>query len=268
MARAKILDELQNTEEETTNEITEMESPEETTQEEQQQQQPEIPEKYQGKSLEDVVRMHQEAEKLLGKQSSEVGELRKVVDSYIQEQLSQQQAPQNQQQQDAEDDVDFFVDPEKAVSKAIENHPKIKEAQEYTQQYKKQTALTTLQAKHPDMQEILADSTFAEWIKGSKVRTKLFVEADQHYDYEAADELFNLWKERQTTVKQAANVESQARKQQLKSANTGSARGTSEGQRKKIYRRTDIIKLMKTDPERYHAISDEIFKAYAEGRVR
>jgi len=264
MAKATILDELQDTEDTTD---TTMESPEETTQEEQQQQ-PEIPEKYQGKSLEDVVRMHQEAEKLLGKQSSEVGELRKVVDSYIQEQLSQQQAPQTQQQYDAEDDVDFFVDPEKAVSRAIENHPKIKEAQEYTNQYKKQTALATLQGKHPDMQEILNDSKFAEWIKASKVRTKLFVQADQQYDYEAADELFSLWKERQSTVKQTAAVESQARKQQLKSANTGSARGTSEGARKKIYRRADIIKLMKTDPERYQALSDEIFKAYQEGRVR
>jgi hypothetical protein len=264
MAKATILDELQDTEDTTD---TTMESPEETTQEEQQQQ-PEIPEKYQGKSLEDVVRMHQEAEKLLGKQSSEVGELRKVVDSYIQEQLSQQQAPQTQQQYDAEDDVDFFVDPEKAVSRAIENHPKIKEAQEYTNQYKKQTALATLQGKHPDMQEILTDSKFAEWIKASKVRTKLFVQADQQYDYEAADELFSLWKERQSTVKQTAAVETQARKQQLKSANTGSARGTSEGARKKIYRRADIIKLMKTDPERYQALSDEIFKAYQEGRVR
>jgi hypothetical protein len=264
MAKATILDELQDTEDTTD---TTMESPEETTQEEQQQQ-PEVPEKYQGKSLEDVVRMHQEAEKLLGKQSSEVGELRKVVDSYIQEQLSQQQAPQTQQQYDAEDDVDFFVDPEKAVSRAIENHPKIKEAQEYTNQYKKQTALATLQGKHPDMQEILTDSKFAEWIKASKVRTKLFVQADQQYDYEAADELFSLWKERQSTVKQTAAVETQARKQQLKSANTGSARGTSEGARKKIYRRADIIKLMKTDPERYQALSDEIFKAYQEGRVR
>ena len=264
MAKATILDELQDTEDTTD---TTMESPEETTQEEQQQQ-PEIPEKYQGKSLEDVVRRHQEAEKLLGKQSSEVGELRKVVDSYIQEQLSQQQAPQTQQQYDAEDDVDFFVDPEKAVSRAIENHPKIKEAQQYTQEYKKQTALATLQGKHPDMQTILNDSKFAEWIKASKVRTKLFVQADQQYDYEAADELFSLWKERQSTVKQTAAVESQARKQQLKSANTGSARGTSEGARKKIYRRADIIKLMKTDPERYQALSDEIFKAYQEGRVR
>ena len=70
----------------------------------------EIPDKYRGKSAEDLVRMHQEAEKLLGRQSSEVGELRQVVDSYIQTQLSNQQAPS--QQSETVDDVDFFSDPE------------------------------------------------------------------------------------------------------------------------------------------------------------
>jgi len=62
-----------------------------------QETQSEIPDKYRGKSAEDLVRMHQEAEKLLGRQSSEVGELRQVVDSYIQTQLSNQQAPQQQE---------------------------------------------------------------------------------------------------------------------------------------------------------------------------
>ena len=33
-----------------------------------------IPDKYQGKSVEDIVKMHQEAEKLIGKQAQEVGE--------------------------------------------------------------------------------------------------------------------------------------------------------------------------------------------------
>ena len=50
-------------------------------------QEEDIPDKYKGKSTADIVRMHQEAEKLLGKQSGEVGELRSVVDNYIQTQL-------------------------------------------------------------------------------------------------------------------------------------------------------------------------------------
>ena len=232
---------------------------------EQPQEQPTIPEKYQGKSLEEVVQMHQEAEKLLGRQSSEVGELRKVVDDYITSQ-PQQTAPQ--QYVEPEEDIDYFTDPQAAVNRAIENHPKIKEAQAYSTQYRKQTSLATLQSKHPDMQDILKDEKFADWIKASKIRTQLFVEADQQFNSEAADELFSLWKERKTVAQQTAVVEKQARKQQLKAANTGSAQGSAEGTRRKIYRRADIIKLMRTDPERYQAISEEILAAYAEGRVK
>ena len=224
-----------------------------------QETQSEVPDKYKGKSAEDLVRMHQEAEKLLGRQSSEVGELRQVVDSYIQTQLSNQQAPQ---QQETVDEVDFFSDPEEAVKRAIDNHPKIREAENISKQYQKTTALSQLQQDHPDMQNILTDDKFAEWIKGSKIRTQLYVQADKQYDYEAAHELFTLWKERKQVVQQTANAEKQGRKQAVKNASTGAATGSSETKTRKIYRRADIIKLMRTDPERYQSLSDEIMKAY------
>ena len=266
MGRAQLVDE--RSEEELNNEeVDTLETPEDTIEspEEVAQEEPSLPEKYQNKSLEEVVQMHQEAEKLLGKQSSEVGELRGVVDDYIQAQLANQQAPVQQQE---EDDTDFFVDPQAAVNKAIENHPKIRQAEEYSQQHKKQAALAQLKGNHPEMESILKDAKFAEWVKASKIRTQLFVQADQQYDYDAADELFSLWKERASVAQQTVAVEKQARKQQVKSANTGNARGTAATTRKKVYRRADIIKLMKTDPERYSAISEEIFQAYAEGRVK
>jgi hypothetical protein len=265
MARAMIVDPQpleDNVDEIETNEVEEIQQ-----EEVEQPQEPEstLPNKYQGKSLEEVVQMHQEAEKLLGRQSSEVGELRKVVDDYI---ASQPQSAPQPEYVEPEEDIDYFTDPQGAVNRAIENHPKIKEAEQYSAQYKQQAALATLNNKHPDMQEILADPKFAEWIKASKIRTQLFVAADQQYDADSADELFSLWKERKQVVKQTANVEKQERKQQLKAANTGNARGSGEGERKKVYRRADIIKLMRTDPDRYTALADEIMAAYAEGRVK
>lgn len=267
MSRATLLDERKEEELEATDQLDTQDTVE--TPEEEQPQQPEVPEKYQGKSVEDLVQMHQELEKFSGKQSTEVGELRKVVDDYIQTQLSEKQAPQQQQQQDDnDDDVDFFVDPKTAVSRAIDNHPKIKEAQAYTQQYKQQATLAQLKSSHPEMEQILQDPKFAEWIKGSKVRTQLFVQADQAYDYDSAHELFSLWKERNQIVQQTAQAEKAARKSSVKTASTGNARGTAEGSRRKVYRRADIIKLMRTDPERYQSMSDELLKAYSEGRVR
>ena len=272
MSRATIIDERKEEELETTDKLdTEdttvdveepVETPEETPQED-----TDVPEKYQGKSVEDLVQMHQELEKFSGKQSTEIGDLRGVVDSYIQTQLTNQ-APQEQQPAEADDDTDFFIDPSAAVNRAIDNHPKIREAQAYTEQYKKQATLAQLQQHHPEMENILQDPKFADWIKGSKVRTQLFVQADQQYDYDAAHELFGLWEERNRVVQQTASAEKQARKSQVKSASTGNARGTGETSRKKVYRRADIIKLMKTDPDRYHALSEELLKAYAEGRVK
>jgi len=265
MSRATIIDERPEDIEATDQlEQNTIETPleEELTQEE-----VELPEKYQGKSVEDLVQMHQELEKFSGKQSTEVGELRKVVDDYIQTQTQlSEQAPQQQQEQDEE--VDFFVDPASAVNRAIDNHPKIREAQAYTEQYKKQATMAQLQQQHPDMEAILQDAKFAEWIKGSKVRTQLFVQADQMYDYDAANELFSLWKERSQAVQQTAQAEKQARKSAVKTANTGNARGTAEGSRQKTYRRADLINLMKTDPDRYMALQPEIMAAYAEKRVK
>lgn len=265
VSSAQVSDERRvSEEEETTNEevLASLESQEETPEEETQEET--LPEKYQGKSLEDVVRMHQEAEKALGRQSSEVGELRKVVDDYIAAQPVRNEVVQEQQHEE----VDYWTDPQAAVNHAIANHPKIKEAEAVTQRFQKETALANLQQRHPDMNQILNDEAFVSWVKASNYRTKMFVEADQRFDYEAADELFSLWKEKTKTAETAVAVEKQARKKTVKTANTGNARGTANQGRKKVYRRADIIRLMKDDPERYQALSSEIFQAYAEGRVK
>ena len=226
--------------------------------------QDDIPDKYKGKSTAEIVRMHQEAEKLLGKQSGEVGELRSVVDSYIQTQLDNTTPAQ----ETVDEDIDFFSDPDKAVERAIANHPSIKKAEASNLNNLRQTAQSKLQARHPDMADIIQDGKFVEWIKASKIRTQLFAQADTQYDFEAADELFTNWKERQGVVAQTVAAEKQTRKSAVKAASTGSTKGNGEQRAKKIYRRSDIIKLMQDNPERYLALSDEITRAYAEKRVR
>lgn len=225
----------------------------------------ELPEKYKGKSIQDIIAMHQNAEKLLGKHSSEVGELRKVVDDFIKTQTvtQQEQAPA----QDELEDVDFFEDPKKAISKMLENHPSLKQSQEVAVRLAQQETIAKLNAEHPDYKEIIADKAFVEWVGKSKVRTDMLRKADA-YDYDSADELFSLWKDRQSIVKQAATTETQARKQSVKSASTGNVKGSSERPSRKIYRRADIVELMAKDPERYQALASEIRQAYAEGRVR
>ena len=222
-----------------------------------------IPEKYQGKDIRDIVQMHQEAEKLLGKQSSEVGELRRIVDDFVKSQI----ATSSPQQQD-EEDIDFFADPDKAIAKAIANHPSVKQAEEASFAMKQQQILGQLQSNHPDFIEIVQDGKFQEWVHGSKVRSELYQRADKNFDYDSANELLTLWKERQSMVQETAEIQKADRKRQVKAASTGNARGSGERPSRKVYRRADIIKLMQTDPDRYSQIAEEIRIAYSEGRVK
>jgi len=225
----------------------------------------ELPEKYRGKSAKEIARMHAEAEKALGRQGSEVGELRRIVDDFVKSQANK--LPEKTVADEGEDEVDFFTDPQKAIDKAIAKHPKIREAEQVTASMRKAEALANLKATHPDFQEIVTSQSFADWIGKSKVRQELFVRADQRFDAEAANELLSNWKERAQAVERTKQVEMKERTNAVKAASTGSSQGSSEPASKKRYRRTDIIDLMNRDPDRYMALEPEIMKAYAEKRV-
>ena len=226
----------------------------------------ELPSKYKGKDVKDIIAMHQNAEKLLGKQSSEVGELRKVVDDFIRTQTVTQQEQAPAQTADI-DDLDFFENPKQAISQMLENHPSVKQSQQMAVQLAQQQTVAQLKANHPDYTQIVSDNGFIEWVGKSKVRTELLRKADA-YDFDSADELFTTWKERQALVNDTVKTETQARKQSVKSGATGNVSGSNEPNRKKVYRRADIVELMTKNPERYQALAAEIRQAYADGRVR
>ena len=223
-----------------------------------------LPDKYKGKSASDIARMHQELEKRLGQQSSEVGELRRHFDEYVQSNVqAQQSAPE------VVEEVDFFADPNAAMARAIDNHPTLRQAQQVAAEMAKSQAIAQLKTAHPDMDNVLKDEGFKEWVRSSPIRRELFQQADSRYDFEAANELITLYKERQGVVAQTAKVEKQHQKNEVKRASTGTARSNPEGATsKKIYRRRDIIELMNSDPKRYEALLPEIMKAYEEKRVK
>jgi hypothetical protein len=92
--------------------------------------------------------------------------------------------------------------------------------------------------------------------------------AANNYDFDAADELLTVWKERKQVADATIKAEKQDRERLIKSATATAAKGSDEAPSKKIYRRADIIKLMQSDPDRYDSMQPEIMAAYREGRVR
>lgn len=256
-------EELVNIDEQFTSEKKAAEKTQATAKQQEEQQESTIPDKYQGKSIEEIVQMHQEAEKLVGRQSSEVGELRKIVDDFIKTKVEETKQEVSPQQDESVNDLDFFENPKEAITKAISSSDEVKQMRELLASQQQQTILSKLNEKHPDYVDIVQDGEFAEWVKASQVRMELLKRADA-YDFSAADELLSTWKQ----LSGVREVSKQDRKQQIKAASTGSGKGSGEPTTRKIYRRSDIVNLMIKDPERYKANVEEFDRAYREGRVK
>lgn len=226
----------------------------------------EIPAKYRGKTIAEIAKMHEEAEKLIGRQANEVGELRKLTDEILKQQISTNKP----QQQEEVSEVDFWSDPDTYLNKKLETHPDILAARQLQVQQKMQQTATLLQQNHPDFQQIASSQDFQDWVAKSKVRTQLYVQADKDYDYEAADELLSTYKAisgKRTEVGQQQAAElSASRQKQLKAASVDAGGGNESP--KKFFRRPDLARLYQTDRERYNAMWPEIELAYKEGRVK
>ena len=223
----------------------------------------ELPELYRNKSFEDVVKMHQDQIKMIGRQAQEVGEVRRLADELIKQNLVSKQ----QQTKQEEPEVDFFENPQKAVQRTVDNHPDILAARQVTLEMKRSQIQQRLAQEHPDFGDIAKDQDFANWVKSSPVRIKIFEQADSGYDFDSANELLSTYKQlRSVKQKQTSDDGEVTRKQNLKAV--GVDIGGSGESSKKVYRRADLIRLKMQDPNRYDALSDEIMQAYQEGRVR
>ena len=230
-----------------------------------------IPSKFAGKSTEDIIDSYTNLEKELGRKAQEVGELRKLSDSFLQAEVARTRNPQDNTPLEAKDNDnsdEFFNDPNKAVNQIIENHPKFQQFQQFQAEQAQAGAKAQLEQTHPDFSNVIQDKGFQEWVQDSPIRMQMFQAADA-YNFDAANELLTNWKDRSMIsktqeVKQKAEVD---RKEALK---TGTAESrTSSGSRGggKTYRRADLIRLKMENPSRYESLQDEIYQAYAEGRV-
>jgi hypothetical protein len=270
-----------------------------------------LPPEYKGKTVKEIVKMHQDAHRLIGRQGTELGELRGRADQAFRMSMEALKASREQrapapapkaQEPEAFDETAFFEKPSEAIAKAIANNPVIQEIrrtlgnQEAAQAAgRAQSNAEQFKRAHPDAGEILRDPEFRKWVGGSRVRQSLLMRADKQYDFEAGDEVFSTWKALRGVKAQApaapaaaaapapsavsaaaatlakarqAKAEAAARAATVPTSGAGGAAKPASAAGARHYRRADVVRLMVEDPERYEAMSDEIQKAYAEGRVR
>ena len=181
----------------------------------------ELPEKYRQKTLEEVVKMHQEAEKLIGKQAQEVGETRKLADELIKQNLANKSQPIKEE----EPEPDFFENPKEAIRKTVDSHPDVLAGRQAALEFKKMQIQQKLSQEHPDFGQIAQDPEFVNWVKSSPVRLGLYAKADGEYDYDSANELLSTYKAlRGVKAKQTTDAGEATRKSNLKAATVDAGR--------------------------------------------
>ena len=226
---------------------------------------PDLPEKFKGKSIEEIVQAYQEAENALGRKNNEVGELRKLTDQMLELQLKG-----NTPQEEVKKEVDFdsLIDnPSDVVNHLVDENPRIKALEEKLLLSERQAQQAAFEKKHPDYLKKVQSEDFLSFVQESPIRQQMFVEANNSYNYQMADELFTLYDAIKGQQVQAKQEESKGKRDKaLKDASV--EKGTTGASSKKIYRRTDLLKLRMTDPDRYAAMEPEIILAYQEKRVR
>ena len=220
---------------------------------------PEIPEKYRGKSAEEIIEMHANAEKELSRLGNELGQNRQLVDKLLQaEATAPVQAP-------VEDVADWDYNPEEAAAQLV--NKEVGAIKSELNQMKQATALEQFKSKYPNFESDASSSEFMDWVQASPYRVNLYNKNYQGTDLIAAAELMNGWEDVKTSTPQQSQEDLEAkRKADLKAAKMekGSSSGTT---RKNTWSRSYIRKLRLEDPQKYALHKDEIMLAYAEDRV-
>lgn len=240
---------------------------------EQAPEQPDVPPKFEGKSVDDIVNSYRNLEQQYGRQGNELGELRKLADSLIKQSINDTSQNAESIEKDITDSSnltqdDFYADPTSAVRRIV--NEALEPVRASVSESKIDSTVQRLQAKHPDIEGIVADLGFQEWVMESTPRQDMWVRASQgNFDY--ADELFSQYKTTHKVAVEAKQAQDNAVKSQELEAASAVSSGSSKdagATGKPVYKRAELIRLRINDPDRYNELHSEITQAYLDGRVR
>lgn len=224
----------------------------------------EIPEKFQGKSQEDIIKSYSELEKQLGKQAQELGDTRRLANDLLQKEIASLNTKNSESEAEADDEFDF-ENPLESVKKLIKKE--LTPVKEQLSAKDQEAVRQQLAEKHPDFSEVAASDDFAQWVNSSTLRQELYQRANENLEFDAAIELLDNYKAmNKPPSKEEVAAKQKAVQNNINEMSTES--GTTGQTSSKVFKRRELINLRATNPNKYFDMADEIRLAYAEGRVR
>lgn len=251
-----------------------------------------LPKEFQGKSVNELVGMLQEKEKMIGRQANEIGHLRDLSDQLLNSQTHSASATAHSQSQDDSQQApeitsdDLFENPQDAISRAVSPmiESAVSEIKESVGGLQASTAAQEFEKRHPTYQEDMQNEDFQKFVQASQYRSRLAAKAHQNNDFEAADELWTAWEEYQSQTSGGDELEDEAnkeqhqqhdqRQQQLRDASTvrsgNGERGGGGSGNKPVYSARKLQEYRNRDPDGYYDpnFQAEILAAFRDGRVK
>lgn len=232
-----------------------------------------IPDKFKDKTVEEVASAYTNLESELGRLRNELGNYRSMTDRFLSLEEKRMEDLGNGKAKDEFklDPTEFLSNPSEALDKYYEHRrgqdQEYRQLQERLDRIEGNIGQNTLAQKHPDTNEIVNNPEFQQWIQGNGYRTRIAAQAVQNQDADALDYLLTEWKERHQSSGGNGSDTQDSEIRRAQRASTESASSGATGNTAKRFSRRKLVELKIRNPEEYTARSDEILKAYAEGRV-
>ena len=219
-----------------------------------------VPEKFADKSAGEIAQSYVELEKELGRKNNEVGELRKLTDQYLTQELTRHDPKKEETALEYED---LLEDPTRSIESVV--NPKLDEINKKLALQEQARELQAFQTKYPEYQEVGASEEFLNWANANEYRKRQF-DAAQQFDFTAAGDLLDTYMDQTASLREAAEEGKKTKREKdLKAAGSEPA-GTGETSQK-MWTRAELLEMRK-DPDKWDMMQPEIIKAYQENRVK
>lgn len=233
-----------------------------------------IPATYRGKSLKDVIEMHENAASRIGAQGAELGVWRGLVADLSK--TATRQAPNVEPKTAPKITSDaLLTDPAKAISEVVrhELETALKPIKESRTLDQREAELAALNSDFPGYVQTGNDPDFQKWTTGARGRAADARSAAAG-DLSAARRLLEAWEDRKSlTTTQTTQTVDTGKPQGATGARQatteagGSGRSQATG---KIFNRAEVVQLIIDKPDVYasDAFQAELLQAAKEGRIR
>lgn len=238
----------------------------------------EMPERFAGKSAEDIAKSYTELEKLTGRSNDRLGQLEQSLAAATStiNQLSSVQTPSPAEQQDTRPVTvdDLYDDADGNIRRIVreESAGKIEALEKELEQSRTQGQVSQFTGKYPEWQEDARTPEFLNWVQENGYRAKLAQAAD-NYDFDAADALFGMYYDSKGHTQADDNTNDVERDRQLRDASLESG-GPVSGDMTQTYSRSELgeIRIAARQGNRkairyLETFGADITAAYGDGRI-